>query len=450
MSSIKLKTRIPGPKSLVLLNKKKQVVSDGILSPKIFIQKAQGALVTDVDGNTLIDFTGGIGATNSGHGNKEIITAIKKQADRFLHSCFGVTGYEPYLDLCEKLNKITPGKFQKKTALFNSGAEAVENAVKIARKFTGRKAIVSFEHAFHGRTLLTLSLTSKVKPYKFGFGPFIGEAYKLDYPYVYRRPTNCETEDAYVDHLINHIKEEFFLGVVAPEEIAAFIIEPVTGEGGFIVPPKRYMQELAKLCRQHGILLIVDEVQSGFCRTGKMFASEYFFEVEYSELGPDIITMAKSLSNGMPLSAVTGRKEIMDSVQENGLGGTFCGNPVSCEAALASINFMEKNKLAKRAEKIGKIVLERFHQIQKHSKIVGDVRGLGAMCAIEIVKERKTKEPDHETTDKIIKRCYENGLMVLGAGILGNDIRTLMPLTITDVQLEEALNVISKVVMEFS
>lgn len=450
MSFIKLKTKIPGPKSIELLKRKKAVVSDGILSPKIFIKKAQGALVKDVDGNILIDFTGGIGATNSGHGNKEIINAIKKQADKFLHTCFGITGYEPYLNLCEKLNQVTPGRFPKKTALFNSGAEAVENAVKIARKFTGRKAIVSFEHAFHGRTLLTLSLTSKVKPYKFGFGPFIGETYKLDYPYVYRRPSNCETEDDYVDHLLKHIKEEFFLGVVAPEEIAAFIIEPVTGEGGFIVPPKRYIQEIAKLCKQHRILLIVDEVQSGFCRTGKMFATEHFFDAEYSELEPDLITMAKSLSNGMPLSAVTGRKEIMDGVQENGLGGTFCGNPVSCEAALAAINFMEKNKLAKRAEKIGRIVLERFHKIQQHSKIVGDVRGLGAMCAIEIVKDRKTKEPDHETTDKIIKRCYEDGLMVLGAGILGNDIRTLMPLTITDAQLEEALNVISKVVMEFS
>ncbi len=450
MLSIKLKTKIPGPKSIELLKRKKAAVSDGILSPKIFISKANGALVTDVDGNVLIDFSGGIGATNSGHGNKEIIAVIKKQADKFLHTCFGITGYEPYLNLCERLNQITPGKFPKKTALFNSGAEAVENAVKIARKFTGRKAIVSFEHAFHGRTLLTLSLTSKVKPYKFGFGPFVGEAYKLDYPYVYRRPSNCETEDAYVNHLINHIKEEFFLGVVAPEDIAAFIIEPVTGEGGFIIPPKRYLQEIAKICKQHGILLIVDEVQSGFCRTGKMFAIEHFFDANYSEIGPDLITMAKSLSNGMPLSAVTGRKEIMDSVQENGLGGTFAGNPVCCEAALAAINFMEKNKFAKRADKIGKIVFERFHQIQKHSKIVGNVRGLGAMCAIEIVKDRKTKEPDYDTTDKIIKKCYENGLMVLGAGILGNDIRTLMPLTITDAQLDEALNVISKVIIEFS
>src|SRR3989338_9607282 len=227
MPSIKLKTKIPGPKSIDLLKRKKAVVSDGILSPKIFISKANNVLVTDVDDNVLIDFTGGIGATNSGHGNKEIIAAIKKQADKFLHTCFGIVGYEPYLNLCEKLNKITPGKFQKKTALFNSGAEAVENAIKITRKFTGRKAIVSFEHGFHGRTLLTLSLTSKVKPYKFGFGPFVGEVYKLDYPYVYRKPSNCETEDAYVGHLINHIKEEFFLGVVDPEEVAAFIIEPV-------------------------------------------------------------------------------------------------------------------------------------------------------------------------------------------------------------------------------
>jgi len=401
----------------------------------VFAKSAKGALIQDVDGNIFIDFYGGVGATNSGHGNPAIVNAVKKQAEKFIHTCFFETPYESYVEVCEKLNKITPGKFKKKSALFNSGAEAVENAVKIARKFTGRQAVVSFEEGFHGRTLLTLSLTGKVKPYKFGFGPFAPETYKLHYPYVYRMPPHV-SEEEYVDYLLEYIENDFFKGVAAPENIACVVMEMITGEGGFIVPPKKYVRELYKICKENGVLFIVDEVQSGFARTGKLFACEYF------GIAPDIITTAKSLSNGMPLSAVTGKAEIMDCVQEGGLGGTFAGNPLSCEAAKAAIDFILKKKLWLRATYIGRIVEKRFNEFKNEFECVGDARGLGAMRAIEIVKNKKTKEADKELTRKIVTNAYENGLLVLSSGLLGNDIRTLMPLVISDAQLKEGLDVL--------
>ena len=445
MTVIRLRTQIPGPKSKALLRQKEKEVSNGVdTAVPVFASKATGATVTDVDGNTFIDFSGGIGATNSGHGNKKIISAVQRQAAKFLHTCFSVVPYQHYVELCGKLNRITPGRFPKKTALFNSGAEAVENAIKIARKNTARPAIVSFEHGFHGRTLLTMGLTGKLKPYKFGFGPFAPEIYKLEYPYLYRRPDDCLTEEEYVNYLIEHIEEDFFTAVVAPENIAAVIMEPVTGEGGFIIPPRSYVQQLFKLCKRNGILFIADEVQTGFGRTGTLFASEQF------GIEPDLITMAKSLSNGMPLSAVTGRKDLMDHVQIGGLGGTFSGNPVSCAAALEAVDFIVKNKLWKRAASIGKTVMRHFTSLQQNSNIVGDARGLGAMCAIEIVKHKKTKEPDKETTKKIVHECYKNGLIVLSSGILGNDIRTLMPLTIKNNELEEGLAVLEKAVLKYS
>ncbi len=440
MRAINLVTSVPGPKSLKLLKKKKNVVSDGIATPPVFIKKAQGSTLIDVDGNTLIDFSSGISATNCGHGNKEIIRAIQQQAERFLHTCFPIVGYEGYLAVCEKLNAITPGSMEKKTALFNSGAEAVENAVKIARKYTGKPGIVSFDHGFHGRTLLTMSLTSKVMPYKFGFGPFAPETYKLPYPYLYRKPEECASDDEYVDYLIEDIEENFFKGVVDPESIAAIVIELVAGEGGFIVAPQRYVKKLSALCKKNDILLIVDEVQTGFGRTGALFASEIY------GITPDIITMAKSLSNGLPLSAVTGRKEIMDAVQENGLGGTFCGNPVSCAASLEAMNAIIKNKLWKNAQVIHKVVMKRFKEIQNHSSHIGDVRGLGAMCAVEIVKNKKTKEPDKEETHHITKQALSQGLVVLSAGVLGNDIRTLMPLTTSSEVLNEGLDIVEHVI----
>ncbi len=440
MPNIKIRTKIPGPRSLAMFKRKKISISNGVdVVMPVFVKSAKGTLIQDIDGNTFIDFYGGVGATNSGHGNQLIVNAIKKQAERFVHTCFFETPYESYIEVCEKLNKITPGKFKKKSALFNSGAEAVENAVKIARKFTGRQAIVSFEEGFHGRTLLTLSLTGKVKPYKFGFGPFAPETYKLHYPYVYRMPPHM-SEEEYVDYQLEYIENDFFKGVVAPENIACVVMEMITGEGGFIVPPKRYVQELRKICHENGILFIADEVQSGFARTGRLFAVEHF------GIAPDMITTAKSLSNGMPLSAVTGRADIMDCVQTGGLGGTFAGNPLSCEAAKVAIDFILKKKLWLRAAHIGKIVEKRFNGFKREFECVGDARGLGAMRAIEIVKNKKTKEPDKDLTQKIVKHAYENGLLVLSSGLLGNDIRTLMPLTIRDSELNEGLDVLEKAI----
>ncbi len=431
-----IKTKIPGPNSLRLFSQKKQYVSNGLdMDYPVFIKSAKGSILTDVDGNRFIDFAGGIGALNSGHSNRKIISAMKKQSGKLVHTSFTILGYNSYVELCKKLNQIT-GQYPKKSFLANSGAEAVENAIKIARKYTGRQAIVSFDHSFHGRTLLTMSLTSKIKPYKLGFGPFAPEVYKLPYPYTYRMPSSCLTEDEYINYLINDIEETFFKAVVAPENIAAIIIELVAGEGGFIVSPKRYIQKLYRVCKKYKILFIVDEVQTGFGRTGKMFSYMNY------NIKPDLITMAKSLSNGLPLSAVTGKSKIMDSVHPGGIGGTFGGNPVACEAAIAAIDFIKKNNLAGKARQIGKIVMSRFNEFKEKYEFVGDARGLGAMCAIEIVKDKKSKKPDKNRTERIAKLCYQNGLILLSAGILGNDLRTLMPLVINKNELSEGLDII--------
>ncbi|MBI4154970.1 4-aminobutyrate--2-oxoglutarate transaminase [Candidatus Woesearchaeota archaeon] len=442
MKNIKLMTKIPGPNSLRLLKEKKSNVSVGYSNFfPIFIKEAKDALIKDVDGNVFIDFYGGIGANNSGHSNPLIVKAIKQQLDKFTHTCFSEVGYEGFVELCKKLNQITPGNFKKKSALFNTGAEAVENAIKAARKYTGKSSVISFEHGFHGRTLLTLTMTSKIKPYKFGFGPFAPEIYKLPYPYLYRRPDNLN-EEGYIDYLLENIEGTFFNGRVDPDNVACLVMELVTGEGGFIVAPKRYVQGLSKICKKNNIVLIIDEVQTGFCRSGRFFASEHY------NIEPDIILTAKSLSNGIPLSAVTGRKEIMDSVQENGFGGTFSGNPLACVSALEVIKFMQKEKLWLKAEKIGNIVLNRFNKIKINSKFIGDVRGLGAMCGMEFVKDKKGKEPNEEFTKTVIKRCYENGLLILKTGIFNNAIRTLMPLVITDDQLGEGLDVFERAVLK--
>lgn len=423
---IQLKTAVPGPRSLALLDRRKNHISLGIFNyTPIFVDHAKEALVTDVDGNTYIDFAGGIGTLNVGHCNPDVIQAASDQLQKLSHTCFSVAMYETYLDLAEKLNQITPGNFAKKTLFANSGAEGVENAVKIARHFTKRPGVVVFEHAFHGRTLLTMSMTSKVKPYKLGFGPFSPEIYRLPYPYEYRNQ-DVGTRDL----------EEFFSAHVAAENVACIVMELVLGEGGFVVAPKDFVKRMEALCKKYGILLVIDEVQTGFGRTGKMFACEHY------DLQPDLIILAKSIAGGLPLSAVTGRAEIMDSSQVGGLGGTYAGNPVSCAAALAAIQFMEKNNLAERAQKIGKRVREKFLQFYEIDPSIGDVRGLGAMMAIEFVKDRKTKDPDKERTNAIIRRCYENGLILIAAGTYGNVIRTLMPLVITDEQLEEGLEVI--------
>ena len=428
---IRLNTRIPGPKSRELMESRKQHVPSGIFhSTPIFIESATGALLNDVDGNTLIDFAGGIGTLNAGHCNPEVVEAAIKQTARFTHTCFSVAPYESYVQLAETLNRITPGNFVKKTMLTNSGAEAVENAVKIARHYTKREGVVVFEHAFHGRTLLTMSMTGKVKPYKFGFGPFAPEIYRLPYPYEYRN----EPIDL----------EQFFGSNVAPENVSCVVIEPVLGEGGFVAAPGQYLRKIQEVCRKYGILFIADEVQSGFGRTGAMFACEHY------GLEPDLIVLAKSLAGGFPLSSVTGRAEIMDSAQVGGLGGTFAGNPVSCAAALAAIQFIERENLPARARKIGEIVRQRFNNFHERDKRIGDVRGLGAMMALEFVKDRQFKEPDKDLTNELIRRCYEMGLILIAAGTYGNVIRTLMPLVIADDQLEEGLDVIDHALNESS
>jgi len=408
----------------------------------IFAARAHGAILEDVDGNCFLDFAGGLGALNAGHTPAPVIEAVKHQANKFLHTCFHVTMHKPYVDLARKLNKITPGSHARKTLFVNSGAEAVENAVKIARYYTKRPAIISFEHGYHGRTLLSASLTSKVKPYKFGFGPFAPEIYRLPYPYLYRRPDGMTEKKCIQECLAN--TREFFKTHVAPESVAAIILELVTGEGGFIVMPPVYMNGLVEICREHGILLIVDEVQTGFARTGRMFACEHYGVV------PDLMTMAKSLSSGMPLAAVTGRAEIMESVHVGGLGGTFGGNPVSCVAAIASIQTIEYNHLPTRAREIGTHVMKRLGALQKKCRAIGDVRGLGAMIGMELVKSHSHKEPDPELTAKVVKTCAERGLIILSAGVHSNVIRTLMPLCITPPQVDEGLDVLAGVLRKLA
>src|ERR1035437_176839 len=375
-SIISLKTPIPGPKSQALLARRKAAVPQGPFNiAPIFVERGEGATITDGGGNVFLDVSGGLRSLNAGHANPKVVEAVTAQARKYLHTCFHIAQYEPYIALAEKLNAITPGKFAKKTLLLNSAAEAVENAVKIARYYTKRPAVIGFEHGFAGRTLLTMTLTSKVMPYKLGFGPFAPEVYRLPYPYSYRSELK---ESGMIEQM-----HEFFHTHVDPKQVACVVMELVLGEGGFVVAPKAYVQALAKFCKENGILFIVDEIQTGFARTGKMFATEHY------DFEPDLITMAKSLAGGMPLSAVTGRAEIMDSVHVGGLGGTYGGNPVACTAALATIGEMERMNLSARAEQIGEKLRGRALDWQKKHPLIGDVRGLGAMVALEFVKDRQ-------------------------------------------------------------
>ncbi|WP_102349178.1 4-aminobutyrate--2-oxoglutarate transaminase [Bacillus sp. Marseille-P3661] len=439
--SIHLKTTIPGPKAQELLQRRIQNVPRGPFNTSLsFTAKGEGALVTDVDGNTLIDLAGGIGSINVGHCPPSVVNAVKQQLDHYIHSCFHVMMYEPYIALAEKLNEITPGSHSKKTFFLNSGAEAVENAIKIARKYTGRKAIISFERGFHGRTYMAMSLTSKVKPYKYGFGPFAPDTYKMPYPYYYRSPNGMSSEE--LDQEIIKEMNDFFLREVPAEEVAAIILEPVQGEGGFVIPSKSFIKGIKKICDENGILFIADEVQTGFGRTGKMFAMEHF------DVVPDIMTMSKSIAAGIPISAVTGRSEIMDAPNPGEIGGTFGGSPLGCVAALEVIKLMEQQKLPDRAVEIGEQIVHRFRKLQEKVAEIGDVRTLGAMTAIEFVKDRSTKEPHKELVSKIISEVNKQGVILMSAGLYGNVIRILSPLVITDDQLNEGLDVIEKVIQE--
>ena len=406
----------------------------------IFAQKAKEALITDVEGKEYIDFAGGIGVANVGHCDEEVVKAVKDQVEKYMHTCFHIAMYEPYIELAKKLNEITPGKFPKKTMFANSGAEAVENAIKIARHATGRAATIAFEDAFHGRTLLTVSLTSKMKPYKFGFGPYAPEIYRIPYAYCYRCAFGLEYPSCEI-HCAYYLRE-FFNTHISGEQVAALIVEPVLGEGGFVAPPKEYFKILKKICQDNGIVFIADEVQTGFGRTAKWFAIEHY------EVDPDIITMAKSLGGGLPLSAITGKADLMDHPQVGGLGGTFAGNPLACRAGLAVIEQFEKKRLLERAKKIGERVMKKFKELYEHYPIVGDVRGLGAMVGMELVVDRKTKEPATATTKQLVNRCREKGLLMVSAGTYSNIIRPLMPLVITDEQLERGLSIIEESLSE--
>jgi 4-aminobutyrate aminotransferase/(S)-3-amino-2-methylpropionate transaminase len=435
MATIQLKTSIPGPKSKALSERRSKAVPRGLShATPIYVAKTEGAILEDVDGNRYIDLAGGIGCLNTGHRAPGVLTAIERQLDKFLHTCVQVTPYECYVRLAERLNEITPGKFPKKTLFVNTGAEAVENAVKIARAATSRPGIIAFEDAFHGRTMMALSLTSKTHPYKAGFQPFPGEVYRIPFAYCYR----CSYSLTYPScdlYCARHL-EDTFKRVVAAEGVAAVIAEPVLGEGGFVAPPLDYFRTLVDICHKHGVLFIADEVQSGFGRTGALFASERY------GIEPDIFVTAKSIGGGLPLGAITGRAEIMDAPGPGGLGGTFAGNPVACEAALAVLDMFEQQDLNVRAQSLGDHFQKRARDWQKRWPLIGEVRGLGAMQAVELVQSQDKREPASEETKQVTQYCYEHGVITISAGSYGNVIRLLMPLVITDAQMDEALDVL--------
>jgi 4-aminobutyrate aminotransferase/(S)-3-amino-2-methylpropionate transaminase len=407
---------------------KTQFISDGVgITTTNFIQSAQGAILRDVEGREFIDFAGGIAVMNVGHSHPKVVAAIKEQAEKFTHTCFMVNPYENAVKLAERLCRIAPGDFAKRAVFLNCGAEAVENAVKIARYYTKRPAIVVFENAYHGRTLLTMTMTSKVKPYKFGFGPFAPEVYRIPFGDV-----------AGADKL-----NDIFIKHVNPEAVAAVVAEPVQGEGGFIVPPPDYFKELVKICHDNGILFVADEIQSGMGRTGKMFA------IEHWGVEPDLITVAKSLAAGMPLAAVVGKQEIMDSVHSWGLGGTYGGNPVACAAALAVLDVFEEENMLAKSVALGEKLKARFEKWQKDFSIIGEIRGLGAMLGLEFVKG-ENKEPAADEAKQLAAYCLGKGLLVLVCGSYGNVVRILAPFVITDEQLEKGLSIMEEGLKEIS
>ena len=440
MATIQLRTPIPGPKSREWMQRRQAAVARGVShATRIFAARAEGASIEDVDGNRFLDFAGGIGVVNVGHRAPAVVDAIRKQLDAFVHTCFSVAPYGKYVELAEKLNSLVPGTFPKKTVLVNSGAEAIENAVKIARCYTHRPAIICFEDAFHGRTMLTMSLTSKTHPYKAGFEPFATDIYRIPYAYCYRCSYSLQYPSCGV--FCAHHLEDTFKRVVAAEAVAAVVVEPVLGEGGFVAPPAEFFTIIQDICRRNKILLVADEVQTGFGRTGAMFASERY------GITPDILLSAKSIADGLPLAAVTGRAEIMDAPGVGGLGGTYGGNPLACAAALAVIETLERENLPARAEQIGTRFDARAREWKKRWPLIGDVRGLGAMRALELVRPGATREPAKEETDKVLRHCLEHGLILVSAGSYGNVIRLLMPLVITDQEFDEGLQVMEDALM---
>jgi 4-aminobutyrate aminotransferase/(S)-3-amino-2-methylpropionate transaminase len=425
--TIELKTAIPGPRSKEILDRKDRVVADplSIFLP-VVIEHGAGATLTDVDGNTFLDFTGGVGCLNVGHAHPRVVEAISEQAAKFLHTDFTIVPYEVYVTLGERLVATTPISGQAKAAFFNAGTEAVENAVKFARAYTRRPAVIAFEGGFHGRTLLSLTLTSKTHPYKAGLGPFAPEVYRLPFAQDYRGPSAAEALDALERALVTN---------VAAENVAAIVVEPVQGEGGFVVAPPEFLEGVRRICDDNGIVLVVDEVQTGFGRTGKMWG------VEHYDVEPDLICVAKSIAGGLPLSAVIGRAEIMDAPGDSAIGGTYVGNPVAQAAALAVLDVFEDEGLLAAANQIGETIRARMLAWQQRWDAVGDVRGLGSMLAIELVHDRESKDPAPELATAVVEAASERGLLLLKSGIYSNCIRVLVPLVISEGELDEALGV---------
>jgi 4-aminobutyrate aminotransferase / (S)-3-amino-2-methylpropionate transaminase / 5-aminovalerate transaminase len=427
-----LVTEIPGPASRALTERRASAVARGVSSTlPVFVTAAGGGILLDVDGNSLIDFGAGIAVVSVGNAAADVVERVQAQVAQFTHTCFMVTPYEGYVEVCEELARRTPGTHEKRSALFNSGAEAVENAIKIARHHTGRQAVVAFDHAYHGRTNLTMALTAKNMPYKQGFGPFAGEVYRVPMAYPLRWPGGpeaCRAEALDVVKSLIHTQ-------VGEQNVAAVIIEPVQGEGGFIVPPDGFLTGLAEFCREHGIVFIADEIQSGFCRTGDWFA------VDHEGLVPDLVTTAKGIADGLPLGAVTGRAEIMDAVHPGGLGGTYGGNPVACAAALGAISTMETHDLPGRARRIGEIMVPRLRKIAETYPVIAEVRGRGAMIAVELTRPG-TLDPDPAATAAVAAFCHSHGLVVLTCGTFGNVLRLVPPLVIGEDLLEEGLDIL--------
>ena len=437
---------VPGPKSQALIDRRKAATATAVgCAYPVAIARGEGAMIEDLDGNYFLDWIGGVGVLNVGYSQPEIVDAVKAQAEKFFHGMFNIVTHEGYVALAEKLNQIVPVRGEKKrTFLTNSGAEADENAVKIARGYTKRPNIIVFSGAFHGRTELTMTMTSK-KAYATSMGPLSHGVFRARFPYLYRKPEGM-TEDKAIDYYISSIYD-VFEECGAADTIAAIIVEPLQGEGGFIPAPIEWVKAVRKICDDNGILLVADEVQAGFCRTGKMFASEYWKEAGCE---PDILATAKSIAAGMPLSAVVTRAEVMDAVPAGTIGGTYCGNAVSCAASLKAIEFMEKEKLADRAVEIGKKVTARYEAMKERYGVIGDVRGMGAMIGLEFVKDQETKEPNAALVKELVQECAQNGLLVESAGIYGNVIRFLAPLVITDAQLEAGLDIMEVAIAKLS